>query len=417
MSYKKIIPYINTENEVLDNVLQLAKEYSYGGADELLIYNFNKNENYRNEFLAFSKQLSKEIDIPFSIGCYIESMEDVKKALYTGASCLLIDYNSLVNKDIIKQASKRFGANKIIISLDSSELQDKQDEILASGASKIMLKHLVLSPKVIKSIGNFDIPVLIRDSLIRNDIKKLLSIKTVQGIVTNFYEHKDLMKVKISLKEDGININTFESKMAFSELNPNNDGLVPVITQDYRSGEVLMLAYVNEDAYNKTIASGRMFYYSRSRDSLWLKGETSGHYQYLKDLSVDCDGDTLLAKVIQIGAACHTGNRSCFYTNLMEREYKKTDPSRIFEDVYNVILDRKKNPKEGSYTNYLFDKGIDKILKKCGEECAEIIIAAKNPETEELRYEIADFIYHLMVLMVDCGLNWNDIMTELEHRK
>ena len=178
-----------------------------------------------------------------------------------------------------------------------------------------------------------------------------------------------------------------------------------------------MLAYVNEDAYNKTIASGRMFYYSRSRDSLWLKGETSGHYQYLKDLSVDCDGDTLLAKVIQIGAACHTGNRSCFYTNLMEREYKKTDPSRIFEDVYNVILDRKKNPKEGSYTNYLFDKGIDKILKKCGEECAEIIIAAKNPETEELRYEIADFIYHLMVLMVDCGLNWNDIMTELEHRK
>ena len=417
MSYKKIIPYINTENEVLDNVLQLAKEYSYGGADELLIYNFNKNENYRNEFLAFSKQLSKEIDIPFSIGCYIESMEDVKKALYTGASCLLIDYNSLVNKDIIKQASKRFGANKIIISLDSSELQDKQDEILASGASKIMLKHLVLSPKVIKSIGNFDIPVLIRDSLIRNDIKKLLSIKTVQGIVTNFYEHKDLMKVKISLKEDGININTFESKMAFSELNPNNDGLVPVITQDYRSGEVLMLAYVNEDAYNKTIASGRMFYYSRSRDSLWLKGETSGHYQYLKDLSVDCDGDTLLAKVIQIGAACHTGNRSCFYTNLMEREYKKTDPSRIFEDVYNVILDRKKNPKEGSYTNYLFDEGIDKILKKCGEECAEIIIAAKNPETEELRYEIADFIYHLMVLMVDCGLNWNDIMTELEHRK
>ena len=178
-----------------------------------------------------------------------------------------------------------------------------------------------------------------------------------------------------------------------------------------------MLAYMNEEAYNKTIIGQRMTYYSRSRKAIWLKGETSGHFQYVKELTLDCDKDTLLAKVRQIGPACHTGSRSCFYTSLMEKEYKNSDPFHVFEEVFSVILDRRKNPKEGSYTNYLFDKGIDKILKKCGEEAAEIIIAAKNPGSEELRYEIADFMYHLMVLMAECGLDWKDITAELINRK
>jgi phosphoribosyl-ATP pyrophosphohydrolase/phosphoribosyl-AMP cyclohydrolase len=160
-----------------------------------------------------------------------------------------------------------------------------------------------------------------------------------------------------------------------------------------------------------------MTYYSRSREGLWLKGETSGHYQYVKELTLDCDGDTILAKVLQIGPACHTGNQSCFATELVKKEYKNTNPFHIFQDVYDIIQDRKANPKEGSYTNYLFDKGLDKILKKCGEEAAEIIIAAKNPGAEELRYEIADYLYHLMVLMAECGLDWDDITTELADRK
>ena len=132
---------------------------------------------------------------------------------------------------------------------------------------------------------------------------------------------------------------------------------------------------------------------------------------------MDCDNDTLLAKVHQIGAACHTGNRSCFYRTLLKKEYDETNPLKVFEDVYGVIEDRKVHPKEGSYTNYLFDKGIDKILKKVGEEATEIIIAAKNPDAEELRYEIADFLYHMMVLMAECGLDWNDITKELVNRR
>ena len=186
--------------------------------------------------------------------------------------------------------------------------------------------------------------------------------------------------------------------------------------QDYKTNEVLMLAYMNKEAFNHTVKSGRMTYYSRSRKELWIKGETSGHYQYLKSLTVDCDKDTLLAKVEQIGAACHTGSRSCFFQQIVGNDYDTTNPLQVFESVYGTIMNRKENPKEGSYTNYLFDKGIDKILKKVGEEATEIVIAAKNPNPEEIKYEISDFLYHVMVLMVERGITWEDITRELAER-
>lgn len=148
-----------------------------------------------------------------------------------------------------------------------------------------------------------------------------------------------------------------------------------------------------------------------------MKGVTSGHYQFVKSLTLDCDKDTILAKVSQIGAACHTGNPTCFFTPLVTKEYNDSNPLGVFRDVYNTILDRKKNPKKGSYTNYLFDKGIDKILKKVGEEAAEIIIAAKNPDPEEMKYEISDFLYHLMVLMVERDMSWDDVIGELADRE
>lgn len=177
-----------------------------------------------------------------------------------------------------------------------------------------------------------------------------------------------------------------------------------------------MVAYMNQEAYETTIRTGRMTYWSRSRQELWVKGLTSGHFQYVKELCIDCDNDTLLAKVAQVGAACHTGNRSCFYRSILKKEYDETNPLKVFEDVFAVIEDRKLHPKEGSYTNYLFEKGIDKILKKVGEEATEIVIAAKNPDPEEIKYEISDFLYHVMVLMAEKGVTWEDITKELAQR-
>lgn len=209
---------------------------------------------------------------------------------------------------------------------------------------------------------------------------------------------------------------SFESIMEFSELKLNESGLIPVVVQDYKTNEVLMAAYMNEEAFDNTVKTGRMTYYSRSRKCQWVKGETSGHYQYVRALCVDCDKDTILAKVDQVGAACHTGNRSCFYTTIVGTDRDAKNPLQVFESVYDTIIDRREHPKEGSYTNYLFDKGLDKILKKVGEEATEIVIAAKNPNPEEIKYEIADFLYHAMVLMAERGVTWEDITKELADR-
>ena len=146
-----------------------------------------------------------------------------------------------------------------------------------------------------------------------------------------------------------------------------------------------------------------MTYYSRSRQELWLKGLTSGHYQYVKELVADCDMDTILAKVSQIGAACHTGSKSCFFNEITKKDYEESsNPLQVFEEVFDVIKDRKVHPKEGSYTNYLFEKGIDKILK--------------NPNPNEVKYEISDFLYHMMVLMAEKNVTWEEITTELANR-
>ncbi|WP_024833083.1 bifunctional phosphoribosyl-AMP cyclohydrolase/phosphoribosyl-ATP diphosphatase HisIE [Ruminiclostridium josui] len=211
-------------------------------------------------------------------------------------------------------------------------------------------------------------------------------------------------------------MNNLKSSVKFDE-----KGLVPVVTQDAKTKEVLMVAYMNEEAFDKTIETGKVHYYSRNRSKLWLKGETSGHFQLVKSIKLDCDGDTILIEAEQIDAACHTGNKTCFFRTMVDGEWKENEEEKptaaILHEVYNVIVDRTVNPKEGSYTNYLFTKGLDKILKKVGEEAAEVIIAAKNKSKEEIRYEVSDLMYHLMVLLVERGLTLEDIYGELKGRR
>ena len=285
------------------------------------------------------------------------------------------------------------------------------------GIGTVVLKHLDTTEAFREAVLGTKLHVLVRDGLIRNDLAELLSYESTEAVITNYFEDKDIYKAKRAVKRQGIDVPLFESLIDFSEFKLSGNGLVPVVVQDYRTSEVLMMAYMNEESYNKTIETGRMTYFSRSRQELWIKGETSGHYQYVKSLMLDCDNDTILARVHQVGAACHTGSYSCFFKKLAEKDYIETNPLKILEEDYNIIVDRKNHPKEGSYTNYLFDKGIDKILKKCGEEASEIIIAAKNEGSEELKYEIADFLYHMMVLMAECGLDWEDITRELANRR
>lgn len=206
----------------------------------------------------------------------------------------------------------------------------------------------------------------------------------------------------------------------------DQNGLVSVIAQDFHSKHVRMQAYMNREALEKTIDTGNVYYYSRSRKKLWLKGEESGNFQYLKGLSVDCDGDAILIQIEQKnGVSCHTGNVTCFYRDLDDEglmsinrnsEIKNSTEMSAFTKLSKIIEDRKANPKEGSYTNYLFNKGLDKLLKKVGEEATETIIAAKNPDNKEVVFEVADLVYHLSVLLNMKDLSWEDIESELEKR-
>ena len=187
--------------------------------------------------------------------------------------------------------------------------------------------------------------------------------------------------------------------------------LIPAIIQDYQTNEVLMLAYVNEEAYKKMLETNQTYFYSRSRNELWHKGQTSGHFQNIKGIYLDCDLDTLLIYVEQIGAACHTGAYSCFFN-----EIKPFNNINIFKNLETLINDRKINPVDKSYTNYLLDQGVDKICKKVGEEASETIIAAKNSDKEELIGEISDLFYHVFVLMNNQGVSLEDIENKLKER-
>lgn len=197
------------------------------------------------------------------------------------------------------------------------------------------------------------------------------------------------------------------------QLKFDSNGLIPVVVVDHYTKEVLTVAYMNKESLSVSMEKGLTCFYSRSRKELWLKGETSGNYQHIVAITADCDLDALTVEVVKDGPACHTGEESCFHNPVwFSEEYKQFS----YDALYDLIRGRKTNPQEGSYTTYLFDKGIDKILKKVGEESTEVIVAGKGGSKEETVFEIADLAYHVMVLMVEMGITPEEITRELEKR-
>ena len=394
------------------DAVELATFYNNRGADELLVFDLSSSDSEHDANIGTMIKIQDAVDIQMIVGGNVKRLEDVKKYIYTGAKKAILDMSKDANVEIVKEASERFGSDKIAVMLNKDYDFSKIKQLKYDGVSLIIADSCAnecigLGIKVLALNCNFTF----------NDMVEFGKQDKVYGISDNsFAGDFDFLNFKAQLKEEGVNTIVFESAMSFDQFKKNSDGMIPVVVQDYKTDKVLMVAYMNEEAFNLTIKTGKMTYFSRSRNEIWVKGVTSGHFQYVKELSMDCDLDTMLAKVYQVGVPCHTGADTCFFNTLVKKEYDESNPMRVFEDVYNVILDRKKNPKEGSYTNYLFDKGIDKILKKVGEEATEIVIAAKNPDPQEVKYEISDFLYHMMVLMVERGITWEDITKELSRR-
>lgn len=427
MSYKRLTPCIfidggkavqwfDDRTLLSDDVVSLAKQYCDRGADELIVFDLSTSDEEHDEAIDLIKKMNRVISIPMIAGGNIRRAEDVKKILYAGAKRAILNFSKPLSIDLIEEVSRRFGKERIAVSLNDFDTLFKQQHLIEEYSTEIVFMHRL----DLNSVMNITkLPcVVLTDTMEQSEILRILKCDGIKGVSGLFISslNMDFNEFKEICADAGIKMTSFESILDFSEFKLNSDGLIPVIVQDYKTNEVLMMAYMNEEAFDHTVKTGRMTYYSRSRQCQWVKGETSGHFQYVKSLSIDCDKDTLLAKVEQIGAACHTGNRSCFYTTIVGADYDAKNPLQVFESVYNTIMDRREHPKEGSYTNYLFEKGIDKILKKVGEEATEIVIAAKNPNPEEIKYEISDFLYHAMVLMVERGVTWEDITNELADR-
>lgn len=397
--------------------VRLARHYSDHNIDDLIVFDLSATDEEHEEALDIIKDICASVQVDVYGAGNVHRMEDIKKLLYAGCKRAVLDYENPENIAITQEVSQKFGKDKIVISYNDYHKIEEHKELAETYASSLLLMnaHMIRETAAVT-----DMPLTVQiNQLALNKLLEIFAYDNVMGVTGNTINNnvKDILTLKELCKENGIPVETLEAAYQWSDFKLNSDGMLPVVVQDCVTSEVLMVAYMNEEAYRNTLRTGKMTYFSRSRKELWLKGATSGHFQYVKSLTADCDMDTLLAKVSQVGAACHTGAKSCFFNEVVKKDYEESEnPLKVFEDVFHVILDRKEHPKEGSYTNYLFDKGIDKILKKIGEEATEIVIAAKNPNANEVKYEIADFLYHMMVLMAEKGVTWEEITEELAKR-
>ncbi len=370
----------------LDDVFHLAELYNDNGIDKLIVFDLSDEYEEHEKNVQIIKNINRSLEIKVCAGGNINRMEDIKDFLFAGCLQVILNGSKPNSMELANEASSRFGKDRILVSVENVDFIFKHQENMNDNFHEL----LVLNTGILDAIDNMtDVPYVVYfEEYDYKAIQNALKRPNIRGIAGRFFNDPktNIIEIKSRLSADGIKMDNYEASLKWEDLKKNSDGMVPVIVQDYRTDEVLMLAYMTREAFDTTIHTGKMTYYSRSRQELWVKGMTSGHVQYMKSLTTDCDFDTILAKVSQVGAACHTGNRTCFFNNIIKKEYLEKNPMHVFEDVYNAMIERKEHPKEGSFANYLLDQGLDAILKQVGEQAVETIIAAKNPKSEDIRY-------------------------------
>ena len=404
------VKYFNDEAVVETDPVRLAKHYAEACADEIIVFDLSNVDNEHEAALLVIKDICDVVNIPVIGAGNVKCAEDVKKLLHAGCKKAVLNFSREDNVAICEAVSKKYGKDRIVSCIKEVKEFEDNKELIHDYIGEVLFLDEKTAKNSYDPEEEKDSPIII-----------LLPEVSLNRLINVYSRYKNVGITGATVNENTEQFNALRRLIGieyvpFSKFKLNSDGLIPVIVQDFKTDAVLMLAYMNQEAYEKTIETRTMTYWSRSRQELWVKGLTSGHFQYVKSLTYDCDADTLLARVEQIGAACHTGSYSCFFNDIISYEYEDKNPFGILADVYSVIEDRKDNPLEGSYTNYLFDKGLDKILKKVGEESVEMLISAKDPGIDDLKYEMADFLYYMMILMVEKGVTWEEIMRELANR-
>ncbi|MGN0240941.1 MAG: bifunctional phosphoribosyl-AMP cyclohydrolase/phosphoribosyl-ATP diphosphatase HisIE [Candidatus Weimeria sp.] len=396
------------------DAINLASRYNDSGVDKIFLIDLSDDENEHLTNIKTIRNINRSIDVKTAAGGNIKRLDDVKLYFFAGCLEVVLNGGKQDTLELVKEAANRFGKDRILVSVDNVNFAFKTRDYIKDCVHELILMDSDLATGIENITST---PYILRlDDYDLDKITELLKSESIRGIYGDFIndDNTDIMQLKSTLSDRGISMDNFEPKLHWSDLKTNSDGLVPVIAQDYQTGQVYMLAYMNEEAFDTTIRIGKMTYWSRSRQELWTKGLTSGHIQYVKSLTADCDYDTILAKISQVGGiACHTGAPSCFFNNIIKKEYIDRSPRKIFENKLNQII---KERNEDSDVKEIFDQGIDGILSKIGEETAEVIIAGKDSNKSDIVREVTDLIVNLMFLMSDNEITWDDITTELATR-
>ncbi|MGI6695552.1 MAG: bifunctional phosphoribosyl-AMP cyclohydrolase/phosphoribosyl-ATP diphosphatase HisIE [Christensenellales bacterium] len=425
--------------EISDDPVLLAQKYENDGADYLVFYDIGATVDNKGIFYDKIEEILKSVSIPLIVGGGIRTLSDCDRLYDLGVRHFSINSAAVKNPGLLKEVSEKYGSGSLILSVDVKRVDGAYHVFLGAGKEDMGLDAKEWIEKavglgagtiVINSIdtdgmkAGYDIEMLV---FLAEDVNCDIVASGGAGKTEDFVEvFQKNKKVTGALAASIFHYNLVSIKEIKEQLKKTTDinidnlkyderGLIPAIVVDANNNDVLMLAYMNKESLALSIEKRLTHFYSRSRQSLWLKGETSGNYQHIVKIVADCDKDTLLICVDKDGPACHTGAESCFFNTLYENEDIE-DNGFSLDNLYDLILGRKTNPGEKSYTSYLFREGRDKILKKIGEESTEVVIAAKGDSKKETIYEMADLLYHSLVLMADMGIEIADILNELKGR-
>ena len=338
------------------NAFRLAKFYEHRGADALIIFDLSVSEKCHFDNLHQIREMCRRVNIPILVGGNVHSLDDIGRLLEMGCHQVVLSMSEDIHRILLPAAAEKFGKDKIVITIqDFSNISEAENKWKEYTSLALLMGDSLHLYDVVRKLSIPSIPIV--DKMDFQRICTLLHLDKVVGISGNMISNKNinLFDMKEQLESCGIHTNSNSSAIPWSEFKLNSDGMIPVIVQDYKTDEVLMLAYMNEEAFAQTIKTGIMTYWSRSRQELWVKGDTSGHYQYVKRLSIDCDNDTLLAKVSQVGAACHTGNHSCFYRDLMKKNYREENTISILDTVYQSIAEQNSDQYREEYKKHMAD--------------------------------------------------------------
>lgn len=395
--------------QIIGSAQEIVKLYNDSGIDKIILFDLSEQKDEHILNIHKIKELIRMIEVPVYGTGNLHQVEDIRNLLFAGCQKVILDSSQPDFNQLLEDSYKRFGKDKLTASLKKVDALFKQRINLETKIEELF----IYDETIIDAVENLTmmpfIPIIASNQI--DDYIKFLKMPNVTGIGGPLTDATatDIMLMKNQINEQHIQINHLETSVLWEDFQLDTDGLMPVITQDYISSEVINFGYMNQYAFEQSIKFGRMTYYNKESGELSMFGFEEAQYQYIKSFTLDCHRQTLLAKISQFG-------NNCFPEEILKKDFLEKNTIKVFENLYDKMIEQRIKPIESSYISHLVSKGEDEVLKKCGEMIVDLMIAAKNGNSEAIRSDLTDLIYHLMVLMTEHDLKWQDVTNELIQR-